>query len=729
MPCASLLVWALAAMKSQMVAASDCAGEVCVTDPDKLKGNTVLQVKGGNSNKVSASLNEVENMGKDGKGFKHSDITVSASEELRQWRADGLGFGFAAQMMANEDEDALLLQTRDFTRSISKGEPAKATKSCQWTDKGQLDFDEGGSLGCEEITYKAIEKCYQLCEDKTGCCSVSWNGETSCCLKDKKVTKYTAARDAGTWSTHYMNLEDCEATSTTYDAGALYWGCSYFLAGFALSLFVILVAVLGIAMRNSALQQPLRLHQMFSIYGDGLICANATSIVPESYDLMLALGQGATVSGSLIGSSWCLSAMAVIVIRSMENRLPLSAWKPMNACTLLLSISTIIAFGCLSLDGLNKTASVDRIAKQLFIVRAIMSLFNGMYLLQSLVALGSTPKIEMVSFNKTKMGVKTLGMGVGPLLSSMVASIERTRDPFVLVAAVSYLMAGLFAGMLLLFQLSTLSDHQKLINTKLEVDHKGSWQEADHSGSCQLLAADGIDEAADELAAERLPLEQRNRTMVLSAIYGIERTCMASALEAATSMILEVEFNWSTRDAGWAVGIVFLGTVPYMLFGENFKSYMRIGEIKWMVLCALSSVLACLALFPFSTKLTTVILTADCFIFANGYLANGIVDGLAFRSCSDDTCFSTSQYLLAQAISQMALSRPFGPILARFLVDIGGRGCYALGQLVLSISGLACCLKVAYTMSRIDKTGARSLTSTEMQLSNIVGSPARRCRH
>jgi len=522
-------------------------------------------------------------------------------------------------------------------------------------------------------------------------------------------------------------MGNVEATSPTSDAGALYWGGSYFLAGFALSVSVVL-AVLGIARSKSALQQPLRLHQVFSIYGDGLICANATSIVPESYDLMMALGQGATASGSLLGSSWCLSAISVIVIRSMDKRLPVFAWKPMNACALLLSIASIIAFGCVSLDGLNKTASVDRIAKELFVLRAIMSFFNGMYLLQSLVALESTPKIEMVSFNKTKMGVKTLGLGVGPLLSSMVASIERTRDPFVLVAAVSYLMAGLFAGMLLLFQLLTPRDHQKLINAKLEVDHRGSWQDVDHSGSCEQLAADGIDEAVDELAAERLPLEQRNRAIVLSAIYGIERACMVCALEAATSMILEVEFKWSTRDAGWAVGIVFLGTVPYMLFGENLKRCMRIGEIGWMVFCALSSVLACLALFPFLTTLTTIILIADGFIFANGYLANGIVDGLAFRSCSDDSWLSTSQYLLAQAITQMALSRPLGPILARFLVDIGGRGCYALGQLVLSISGLACCLKVAYTMSRIDKTGARSLTSTEMQLSNIVGSPARRCR-
>jgi len=186
--------------------------------------------------------------------------------------------------------------------------------------------------------------------------------------------------------------------------------------------------------------------------------------------------------------------------------------------------------------------------------------------------------------------------------------------------------------------------------------------------------------------------------LVLSLIYGTERSCMVCALEAATSMMLEVEFKWSSRDAGWAIGIVFLGTVPYMLFGERMKRCLRIREAGWMLCCASSSVVACLAIFPLFTTRTTVILIADGIIFANGYLANGIIDGLAYRSCSDDTWLSTSQFLLTQSISQMALSRPFGPILARSLVEMGGREYYADGQFLMSISGLVCCLKVVYLM-------------------------------
>eukprot|EP00450_Noctiluca_scintillans_P033354 CAMPEP_0194550184 /NCGR_PEP_ID=MMETSP0253-20130528/95584_1 /TAXON_ID=2966 /ORGANISM="Noctiluca scintillans" /LENGTH=486 /DNA_ID=CAMNT_0039397621 /DNA_START=46 /DNA_END=1506 /DNA_ORIENTATION=+ len=472
-------------------------------------------------------------------------------------------------------------------------------------------------------------------------------------------------------------------------AGTLYWGGSYFLAGFAVSLIIVVLA-LCLTSGRTALQQPLRTHQIFSIYGDGLICANSTSIIPESYDLMMKMGQGATASGSLIGSSWCLSVLSVILVRSLEHRLPVCAWKPMIAFALLLSSVSIVTFGCLSFHGLDKTASLDDITMQLFALRGIMSFFNGMYLMQSLVALWSTPKVEMVAFNKSKMGVKTLGLGAGPLLSSIVASIQHTRDPLVLVAAISYLMAGLFAGILFLFLLLTPRDHQELVDAKIAMD---AYQEVEHEAGHEA-------DEADELAAEKLTLEKRNQMLVLSLIYGTERTCMVCALEAATSMILEVEFKWSSRDAGWAVGIVFLGTVPYMLFGERMKRCLRIHEIGWMLCCASSSVLACLAIFPVFTTRTTVILIADGFIFANGYLANGIIDGLAYRSCSDDSWLTTSQFLLTQSISQMALSRPLGPILARYLVEMGGREYYAVGQFLMAISGLVCCLKVVYLMIR-----------------------------
>ena len=75
---------------------------------------------------------------------------------------------------------------------------------------------------------------------------------------------------------------------------------------------------------------------------------------------------------------------------------------------------------------------------------------------------------------------------------------------------------------------------------------------------------------------------------------------------------------------GWAIGIVpFWELCRTCCSGRRMKRCLRIRELGWMLCCASSSVVACLAIFPLFTTRTTVILIADGIIFANGYLANG----------------------------------------------------------------------------------------------------------
>ena len=66
-----------------------------------------------------------------------------------------------------------------------------------------------------------------------------------------------------------------------------------------------------------------------------------------------------------------------------------------DRCRTSLGVSLSLSFHCL-----DQTASLDGMTMWLFALRGIMSFFNGMYLMQSLVALWSTPKVEMVAFNK-----------------------------------------------------------------------------------------------------------------------------------------------------------------------------------------------------------------------------------------------------------------------------------------------------------------------------------------
>ena len=187
-------------------------------------------------------------------------------------------------------------------------------------------------------------------------------------------------------------------------------------------------------------------------------------------------------------------------------------------------------------------------------------------------------------------------------MSSIVASIQHTHDPLVLVAGISYLMAGLIADILFLFLLLTPRDHQELVDVKIAMDERAAYQMKDNE----------TDHETDELTVEKLTLEKRNQMLVLCLIYGTERACMRCVLETTTSMILTEEFKWSYRDAMWTIDIVFLGTVPYMLFGGRMKRCLCIREIDWMQCCASSSVLACLVIFVlFTTRISVILITDD----------------------------------------------------------------------------------------------------------------------
>ena len=96
-----------------------------------------------------------------------------------------------------------------------------------------------------------------------------------------------------------------------------------------------------------------------------------------------------------------------------------------------------------------------------------------------------------------------------------------------------------------------------MVDAKIAMKERAAYQVVDNEAGHE-----------DELAVEKLPLEKRNQMLVLSLIYGTERSCMVCALEAATSMMLEVEFKWNSRDAGWPLALSFWNCAVHAVRGE-----------------------------------------------------------------------------------------------------------------------------------------------------------------
>jgi hypothetical protein len=88
------------------------------------------------------------------------------------------------------------------------------------------------------------------------------------------------------------------------------------------------------------------------------------------------------------------------------------------------------------------------------------------------------------------------------------------------------------------------------------------------------------------------------------------------------------------------------------------------------------------------------ILTADAVIFPAGFLASGILDGLAFICAEQQGWFTFPNFLLADVFLRGAFARSAGPTIGRWAVDRFGQNAYALMQFVLTAFGLLICFQV-----------------------------------
>jgi len=191
---------------------------------------------------------------------------------------------------------------------------------------------------------------------------------------------------------------------------------------------------------------------------------------------------------------------------------------------------------------------------------------------------------------------------------------------------------------------------------------------------------------------------------VKGIVYAFERSFFVSALEAATAMLMEVEFGWSTESIGLAIGVMFLASLPLTLAANKVRGQEWVTDLSLMCGCSCACMVASLFFFPDLAAFLALgtrgsiglILTADCIIFSSGFLSNGVMDGFAVKSSMKGTLYTPEAYVVASNVA-ISLSRFVGPILGRTALSMG-RTLYACCQLWVSGLGCLTCLSVAATM-------------------------------
>jgi hypothetical protein len=176
-------------------------------------------------------------------------------------------------------------------------------------------------------------------------------------------------------------------------------------------------------------------------------------------------------------------------------------------------------------------------------------------------------------------------------------------------------------------------------------------------------------------------------------MYIFERSFVVAGVEAATSMILEVNFGWESRTIGFVTATAAALTT---LFIVAILLCRRLGglhhDLYWLLALGPLAVLGTI-LFVVGSQAAWCILLADVLIYTCAFSASGITDGLASRMAKPGTACSIQNYQVGRTIL-LCLARSLGPPLMRFVVAHFGWVAYGYTQSCIAALGCITLVKV-----------------------------------
>lgn len=313
------------------------------------------------------------------------------------------------------------------------------------------------------------------------------------------------------------------------------------------------------------------------------------------------------------------------------------------------------------------------------------------------------PRKELVSLEIHKTYCRILAIGLGPLIFSLVCWSTGASSPRTHSAHPAYAFSFFWLLFGIMAREGIPKDLTSLMQVKEAKDNRSMTEGRDR-------------EQNDSFNVHALPEKTRRSIWFAGMFYGFERALMVSALEAATALIIEMEFGWNIKDVGLAISMTFFIGLPFALLLNIPRRKGMISEAMLLSSASLTSVVASVLLFPsislaraFATNgmgAVALVLVADCFIFTSRYFANGIIDGLAIQSSLPGTFCSVENFRLLESLLQDSLARLIGPILARYLISSHGRGAYSILQLSVSSLGCLTCLSVASKLQLPDSASS-----------------------
>mmetsp|Transcript_55209 Transcript_55209/g.113996 ORF Transcript_55209/g.113996 Transcript_55209/m.113996 type:complete len:543 (+) Transcript_55209:80-1708(+) len=409
-----------------------------------------------------------------------------------------------------------------------------------------------------------------------------------------------------------------------------------------------------------------------------------------SLDYALAMGESATASGVFLGAAAAGSTVGIIIGRGFTSE---TDWNQKYARKIFVYMYGL-SLMAMPVIAISIQTSVDWSSggkRKMFWFVVVLNFCTTCVGSIPVVAWSTmwnivTPQNEKTFWMMLTQSARNAGFILGPLyLAGLSHVLRRVRD----VRAVSpiSMMSWAFMGSFLI-QFVELVAYALIIPTHL--------QPADDAEEVEVLS----EQEASDVHPEKLPAKAREQMVWDVVFYCYERTFSTGAIEVATIMLLEVSYGWSPELSGVSFVVIAAGSLLLTGVSAMVLSKKLMTESKIFLIMTCLGFAGSIMLFDFHFFGAGSLLAADALVYGGASVANGIAEGWACRAATAGTAYNIETFR-AHSVAGVNVSRFLAPIIARFLLEFGGRNLYAAMQSFL-------CFVAAITVHRIVSSATAS---------------------
>ncbi|CAK9090792.1 unnamed protein product [Durusdinium trenchii] len=164
---------------------------------------------------------------------------------------------------------------------------------------------------------------------------------------------------------------------------------------------------------------------------------------------------------------------------------------------------------------------------------------------------------------------------------------------------------------------------------------------------------------------------------------------------------VEVSYGWSVELSGTIFTVVSLSSLAFSGLASAVISRQVLTESTVFLACNVVALAGVIFLFDFGTGAFGLLL-ADGLVYGCASVSNGIAEGWGSRAAKEGTDFSNEVYRTWNT-SLACAARFLAPVVARTILDFGGRNLYAalqLAMVALSTSTVYKAVSMIWNLSR-----------------------------